>query len=224
MNRSRWRATSINVIVGLIAMSGCGSAPARSIPAQPAARSVASASSESSTTTTAEPIEPETSVAATVDVAQVQDCVEYVQYGAFTGNVLLLGIWNSANQDAGTLRSSCVSIGSSNPATLADMSSQWTDIQTFIAASQTTQPTTAPTHPPATTAPPPPPATTSQAPSPAGCGDDSYIDVDGNCVPSPVDAPSAPDGATAQCNDGTYSFSQHHQGTCSHHGGVAVWL
>ncbi|WP_432705998.1 DUF3761 domain-containing protein [Actinoallomurus iriomotensis] len=36
-------------------------------------------------------------------------------------------------------------------------------------------------------------------------------------------APSHPSGATARCNDGTYSYSQHHQGTCSHHGGVAVW-
>ena len=33
-----------------------------------------------------------------------------------------------------------------------------------------------------------------------------------------------PPGATARCNDGTYSYSQHHSGTCSHHGGVAVWL
>ena len=31
-------------------------------------------------------------------------------------------------------------------------------------------------------------------------------------------------GPTAQCKDGTYSYSQHHQGTCSHHGGVARWL
>lgn len=30
-------------------------------------------------------------------------------------------------------------------------------------------------------------------------------------------------GATAKCADGTYSFSAHHSGTCSHHGGVAVW-
>jgi hypothetical protein len=35
---------------------------------------------------------------------------------------------------------------------------------------------------------------------------------------------SPPVGATAQCRDGTYSFSQHRQGTCSHHGGVARWL
>lgn len=30
-------------------------------------------------------------------------------------------------------------------------------------------------------------------------------------------------GATAKCNDGTYSYSATHSGTCSHHGGVAVW-
>jgi endonuclease YncB( thermonuclease family) len=31
-------------------------------------------------------------------------------------------------------------------------------------------------------------------------------------------------GATAICSDGTCSYSAHHQGTCSHHGGVAQWL
>jgi len=33
-----------------------------------------------------------------------------------------------------------------------------------------------------------------------------------------------PEGATAQCADGTYSFSQSRRGTCSHHGGVSRWL
>jgi len=32
-----------------------------------------------------------------------------------------------------------------------------------------------------------------------------------------------PVGATAICNDGTISYSAHHRGTCSHHGGVAEW-
>ncbi len=41
---------------------------------------------------------------------------------------------------------------------------------------------------------------------------------------TPDDPPKAPAGATAQCNDGTYSYSAHRRGTCSHHGGVAVWL
>jgi beta-lactam-binding protein with PASTA domain len=38
------------------------------------------------------------------------------------------------------------------------------------------------------------------------------------------DEPQAPAGASAQCNDGSYSYSAHRRGTCSHHGGVAVWL
>jgi hypothetical protein len=52
----------------------------------------------------------------------------------------------------------------------------------------------------------------------------SYINVDGVRVPSPVFTDRRPEGATARCRDGSYSFSQHRQGTCSHHGGVAEWL
>jgi hypothetical protein len=45
------------------------------------------------------------------------------------------------------------------------------------------------------------------------------------CVAAvPALAASPPPGATALCRDGTYSYSQHHSGTCSHHGGVAKWL
>lgn len=29
--------------------------------------------------------------------------------------------------------------------------------------------------------------------------------------------------ATALCRDGTFSYSLHRRGTCSHHGGVEVW-
>ena len=65
---------------------------------------------------------------------------------------------------------------------------------------------------------------TSPAPGAASCGEDSYVNVDGNCVHRPVSSSSAPAGATARCADGTYSFSQHPSGTCSHHGGVAAWL
>jgi hypothetical protein len=56
------------------------------------------------------------------------------------------------------------------------------------------------------------------------CPADEYRNVDGVCVHRPVPADQPPPGATAQCNDGTYSFSQHHSGTCSHHGGVRRWL
>ncbi len=58
-------------------------------------------------------------------------------------------------------------------------------------------------------APPPPPA--APAPAPAA-----------PAVPPPAQDPAAT-GATALCNDGTLSYSAHHQGTCSHHDGVAQW-
>jgi hypothetical protein len=32
-----------------------------------------------------------------------------------------------------------------------------------------------------------------------------------------------PRGATAQCKDGSYSYSAHARGTCSHHRGVKYW-
>ena len=37
-------------------------------------------------------------------------------------------------------------------------------------------------------------------------------------------AGSGASSPTARCRDGSYSFSQHRSGTCSHHGGVAQWL
>ncbi|HEY0258969.1 MAG TPA: DUF3761 domain-containing protein [Lacisediminihabitans sp.] len=58
-----------------------------------------------------------------------------------------------------------------------------------------------------TFAPPPPPAPAPVAPAPA---------------PAPP-APAPGGGATALCNDGSLSFAAHHQGACSHHGGVAEW-
>lgn len=50
-----------------------------------------------------------------------------------------------------------------------------------------------------------------------------YRNVDGNSVHSPMRADRRPSGATAHCRDGSWSFSQHHRGTCSHHGGVGSW-
>lgn len=62
---------------------------------------------------------------------------------------------------------------------------------------------------------------TPTAPQQTATSGSGYTNVDGNHVNSPS---SNPAGATAQCNDGTYSDSQHRSGTCSHHGGVAAWL
>jgi hypothetical protein len=53
-----------------------------------------------------------------------------------------------------------------------------------------------------------------------------YTNTSGNEVHSPAysNDSSVPAGATAKCGDGTHSFSQHRSGTCSHHGGVALWF
>ena len=80
------------------------------------------------------------------------------------------------------------------------------------------------TEPPTTVRTTPTPSVTTPTSPGGSCGSDGYINKDGVCVPSPRPAPSPPDGATAQCKDGTYSFSQHRSGTCSSHGGVARWL
>ena len=83
----------------------------------------------------------------------------------------------------------------------------------------------------ATAKPPAPvPIPASQAASSARQGQliepGHYVNSDGQVIHSPahtVDG-SVPAGASARCGDGTYSFSTHRGGTCSHHGGVATWL
>jgi len=55
----------------------------------------------------------------------------------------------------------------------------------------------------------------------AACQSGYYKNVSGHCVRRPSHDPK---GATAKCRDGTYSYSEHASGTCSHHGGVARWI
>lgn len=62
------------------------------------------------------------------------------------------------------------------------------------------------------------------APAQPYCPEGTYVNTYGNTVCRPYSSPSIPAGATAQCVDGTYSYSQSRSGTCSHHGGVATWL
>jgi hypothetical protein len=51
-----------------------------------------------------------------------------------------------------------------------------------------------------------------------------YTNADGDCIPEPASASTAPKGATAHCNDGDWSSSDHIRGTCSGHGGVDYWI
>ncbi|MEX1827048.1 DUF3761 domain-containing protein [Luteibacter sp. CQ10] len=53
-----------------------------------------------------------------------------------------------------------------------------------------------------------------------------YTNHDGQSIHRPAHTTNgaAPAGASAQCRDGTWSFSASRRGTCSHHGGVSNWL
>ena len=52
----------------------------------------------------------------------------------------------------------------------------------------------------------------------------TYVNSKGQNVQRPENCSGPPKGATAQCRDGSYSFSTSRRGACSHHGGVAKWL
>jgi hypothetical protein len=57
------------------------------------------------------------------------------------------------------------------------------------------------------------------------CTNGTYVNSSGNIVCKPEESSSGPPaGATAECEDGTFSFSEHHSGTCSYPGGVTRWL
>jgi len=64
-------------------------------------------------------------------------------------------------------------------------------------------------------------ATASAQATHTDCSRGYYKNVSGHCVHSPS---SNALGATARCADGTFSYSEHASGTCSHYGGVAVWI
>lgn len=57
-----------------------------------------------------------------------------------------------------------------------------------------------------------------------GYGEDYYTAHSGHRVHRPMQANRPPAGASAQCADRSWSFSESRRGTCSHHGGVSRWL
>lgn len=54
------------------------------------------------------------------------------------------------------------------------------------------------------------------------CNNGHYVNSSGHWVHSPT-CTGAPGHHEAICRDGSESHSEHHRGTCSHHGGVARW-
>jgi len=68
------------------------------------------------------------------------------------------------------------------------------------------------------------PAQQQQKSQPKCTDNGTYTNSKGETVKRPENCSAVPQGATARCRDGRYSFSQSRRGTCSHHGGVAKWL
>ena len=54
------------------------------------------------------------------------------------------------------------------------------------------------------------------------CNNNYYVNSSGHVVHSPS-CGEEHQKRTAECRDGSVSFSEHHRGTCSDHGGVAHW-
>jgi predicted RNA-binding Zn-ribbon protein involved in translation (DUF1610 family) len=54
------------------------------------------------------------------------------------------------------------------------------------------------------------------------CNNNYYVNSSGHLVHSPS-CGEEHQKRTAECRDGSVSYSEHHRGTCSYHGGVAHW-
>jgi predicted RNA-binding Zn-ribbon protein involved in translation (DUF1610 family) len=54
------------------------------------------------------------------------------------------------------------------------------------------------------------------------CNENHYVNSSGHVVHSPS-CGNEHEKRTAECRDGSVSFSEHHRGTCSYHSGVARW-
>jgi hypothetical protein len=124
------------------------------------------------------------------------------------GLVALVGLISAAHQPAAP---------STNLTSTPTSAVQGTQVES--PATPATQQTTPAPQPEPAPAPTP-------TPSPNLSNSNAYTNVDGDTIHSPAYSTdnSVPVGATAQCGDGTYSFSTHRSGTCSHHGGVTRWL
>jgi predicted RNA-binding Zn-ribbon protein involved in translation (DUF1610 family) len=54
------------------------------------------------------------------------------------------------------------------------------------------------------------------------CNNNYYVNSSGHVLHSPS-CGQEHEKRTEECRDGSVSFSEHHRGACSYHGGVAHW-
>jgi hypothetical protein len=135
-----------------------------------------------------------TTTIAPIDPRLVDDCVEYVMFGAYTKNPLLTAMWDAADQNAGTLRDNCESLGLTDPAGLQALSDGLASLEVMLDNTTTTstsppranRPTTTTTEPPVE-----PPITEAPPVVTEPCPPGTQINDAGQCEPDPVDTAAA---------------------------------
>lgn len=85
--------------------------------------------------------EPPTTLAQ-VPAHLIDDCVAYVQFGAYVGNSLLADMWDNAGQNVDNLRSDCEFLGRRDVGALTELSRQWIEAQAGLGSPTTDAPTT----------------------------------------------------------------------------------
>jgi hypothetical protein len=98
----------------------------------------------------------------------------------------------------------------------SDTKAAKSDSKTAAKTGKTAAKSDAKTAPP----PPPPPAPRETKPAPRETKS-APASPEAKTAPRPAGSPA---DATAQCNDGTYSFAKQHRGACSKHKGVKTWF
>jgi hypothetical protein len=163
MGRISRLAMALAILVATAA-AGCGSGGAGSQVTLPPISSYR----QTSTVPAGTGVSTTVAVTAVVPVNLVEDCLQYVELGAFVGIPEQRHAWDVAVQNETTQRATCTELGQHDPAALAAMSVAFHDLQAFLASVTTTTvrrrkpatTTTVDTPPDATPSPAtPPPAT-----------------------------------------------------------------
>jgi hypothetical protein len=212
---SRKRILAMGIVSIVITLFGFGTVMAATEPASVRASIAASALASQKSQDAIKAQQEQTAKQATIDAAKpVTKTVTEAQPIQFQSTTQ-----NDSTLPSGQTKVSVTGVNGVNTVTYLETFVNGTQTNKVQTSSQiTTKPVTQVTLVGTYVAP------TSTAANLTDCQNGTYVNSAGNAVCSPYATSSTPSGATAQCVDGTYSFSQSRSGTCSHHGGVATWL